>query len=66
MSKSAPGFLGDGADVGCDLTIDFLMARDLALEGDRFALIFDGDLGISGDTALEVGAILARPVKEGG
>jgi hypothetical protein len=50
MSKSAGGFIEEGAD--CGLTMDFRMANDLALEGDMFAFIFDGDRGISGDITL--------------
>lgn len=58
ISKSAAGFLGERAAVGCDLDIDFRIASDLALDGDRFALMFEGERGMSGDTAFEEGAIL--------
>lgn len=60
MSKSPAGFLGDGAVVACDFAIDFRMASGLALEGERLAFMFDGERGISGDTAFEGGAMLAR------
>ena len=51
--------LGGGADGGGGFDIDFLMANDLALVGDMFALMFEGDLGISGDTAaFDEGAIM--------
>ena len=58
MSKSAGGRLeGAGAAGGGGFGIDFLMAGDLDLVGDIFALRFDGDRGISGDTASVEGAI---------
>lgn len=38
--------------------MDFLIANDLARDGDIFALIFDGDRGISGDAAFDEGAIV--------
>lgn len=44
--------------MGCGFEIDFLMARDLAREGDMFALRFDGDRGISGDTVFVGGAMI--------
>lgn len=65
MSKSAAGFLGDGAVMGCDFANDFRMASGLALEGERFALIFEGERGMSGDTAFGGGAILIRSSSEG-
>lgn len=58
MSKSAAGFGSGGAEAVGGLDIDFLIASDLAREGDMFALILEGDRGISGDTAFEGGAIL--------
>jgi hypothetical protein len=58
ISKSAGGFLGERADIGCAFDIDFRIASDLALEGERFAFMFEGERGMSGDTALEEGAIL--------
>lgn len=61
MSKSAAGFESEGAEAVGSLDIDFLIARDLAREGDMFALILEGDRGISGDTAFEGGAILISP-----
>lgn len=57
MSKSGGGFLEECVAVGC-FDIDFLIANDFAREGDMFALIFDGDRGISGDTVFDDGAIL--------
>lgn len=44
--------------MGCDFASDFRMASGLALEGERFALIFEGERGMSGDTAFGGGAIL--------
>lgn len=60
MSKSAGGFCDCEGCVVAGFDIDFLIARDLALEGDIFALMLDGDRGMSGDTLLE-GAILDLP-----
>jgi hypothetical protein len=58
MSKSAGGLGGACKCAVCGFDIDFLIANDLARDGDIFALIFDGDRGISGDTAFDEGAIL--------
>jgi hypothetical protein len=60
MSKSAAGLRGEGAVIDCDFAIDFRMASGLALEGERLAFMFEGERGISGDTALEGGAILIQ------
>ena len=57
MSKSADGLERGWVVVVCGLDIDFLMASDLALDGDMFALRLDGDRGISGDTVFEGGAM---------
>jgi len=65
ISKSAAGFLGEGATAGCDLDIDFRIASDLALDGDKFAFMFEGERGMSGDTAFEEGAILVDSVRNG-
>lgn len=61
ISKSAGGLCeGDGAAGGGAFAIDFLIASDLAFDGDMFALMFEGDRGISGpgDGAFDEGAIL--------
>ncbi len=62
ISKSAGG-LGGGCECAvCGLDMDFLIANDLARDGDIFALIFDGDRGISGDAAFDEGAIVVFTV----
>jgi hypothetical protein len=38
--------------------MDFLIAIDLAREGDMLAFMFECDRGIRGDTAFEEGAML--------
>lgn len=60
MSKSALGFGGGGAGCeGCGFDVVLRIASSFALDGDMFALILEGERGISGDTALEAGAILS-------
>jgi hypothetical protein len=64
MSKSAGGRVeGEGAVGGGAFDIDFLTASDFAFDGDIFALMLEGDRGISGDTALDNGAILKGCLK---
>lgn len=59
MSKSALGLGGGGtACTVCGFDVVLRMANSFALDGDIFALILEGDRGISGDTVLEAGAIL--------
>lgn len=67
MSKSVGGFGSGGRElVCCGFDIDFRTASGLDLDGDIFAFMFDGERGISGDTAmLAGGAIVVCKVFDG-